>query len=48
MPACVTWTLVVRVCGWRSEAAWGVSLRETASSADLGVSSKYSSENFED
>ena len=34
--------------GWRSEAAWGVSLRETASSADLGVSSKYSNENFED
>ena len=31
-----------------SEAASGASLRETASSADLGVSSKYSNENFED
>ena len=28
--------------------AFGVSLRETASSADLGGSSKYSNENFED
>ena len=28
--------------------AWGVSLRETAGSADLGGSSKYSNENFED
>jgi hypothetical protein len=28
--------------------ALGVSLRETASSADLGGSSKYSNENFED
>ena len=28
--------------------ALGVSLRETASSADLGGSSKYSSENLED
>ena len=28
--------------------AYGVSLRETASSADLGGSSKYSNENFED
>ena len=32
----------------RSDAALGVSQRETASSADLGVSSKYSNENFED
>ena len=32
----------------RSEAASGVSLGETAASADLGVSSKYSNENFED
>ncbi len=31
-----------------SDAASGVSLGETASSADLGVSSKYSNENFED
>ena len=31
-----------------SEAASGVSLGETAASADLGVSSKYSNENFED
>lgn len=31
----------------RSDAALGVSQRETASSADLGVSSKYSNENFE-
>lgn len=30
------------------EAAYGVSLGETASSADLGGSSKYSNENFED
>ena len=30
------------------DAALGVSRRETASSADLGVSSKYSNENFED
>ena len=29
-------------------AAFGVSLSETASSADLGGSSKYSNENFED
>jgi hypothetical protein len=28
--------------------ALGVSLRETTSSADLGGSSKYSNENFED
>jgi len=28
--------------------ACGVSLRETSSSADLGGSSKYSNENFED
>ena len=28
--------------------AFGVSLREKASSADLGGSSKYSNENFED
>ena len=28
--------------------AFGVSLRETASSADLGGSSKHSNENFED
>ena len=28
--------------------AFGVSLRETAPSADLGGSSKYSNENFED
>ena len=28
--------------------AFGVSLHETASSADLGGSSKYSNENFED
>ena len=28
--------------------AFGVSLGETASSADLGGSSKYSNENFED
>lgn len=32
----------------RSDAALGVSLGETTSSADLGVSSKYSNENFED
>eukprot|EP00479_Gromia_sphaerica_P000001 TRINITY_DN0_c0_g1_i1.p4 TRINITY_DN0_c0_g1~~TRINITY_DN0_c0_g1_i1.p4 ORF type:complete len:52 (+),score=6.29 TRINITY_DN0_c0_g1_i1:1693-1848(+) len=31
-----------------SEAASDASLCETASSADLGVSSKYSNENFED
>ena len=30
------------------DAAFGVSLGETASSADLGGSSKYSNENFED
>jgi hypothetical protein len=30
------------------DAALGVSLGETASSADLGGSSKYSNENFED
>ena len=30
------------------EEAWGVSLRETAGSADPGGSSKYSNENFED
>ena len=30
------------------EEALGVSLSETASSADLGGSSKYSNENFED
>ena len=33
--------------GGRDE-AFGVSLRETASSADLGGSSKHSNENFED
>ena len=32
----------------RCDEAFGVSLRETASSADLGGSSKYSNENFED
>ena len=32
----------------RRDEAFGVSLRETASSADLGGSSKYSNENFED
>lgn len=31
-----------------SDAALGVSLGETAASADLGGSSKYSNENFED
>ena len=31
-----------------SEEAVGVNLGETASSADLGGSSKYSNENFED
>ena len=31
-----------------SDAAFGVSLGETASSADLGGSSKYSNESFED
>ena len=31
-----------------SEEAAGVNLGETASSADLGGSSKYSNENFED
>ena len=30
------------------EAAWGVSPCETVASADLGGSSKYSKENFED
>ena len=30
------------------DAAFGVSLGETSSSADLGGSSKYSNENFED
>ena len=30
------------------DAAWGVSPGETAPSADLGGSSKYSNENFED
>ena len=35
-------------CSAGSEAASGVSLGETAASADLGVSSKYSNENFED
>jgi hypothetical protein len=34
----------VEVC----EEALGVNLSETASSADLGGSSKYSNENFED
>ena len=34
-------------CGRRDEAS-GVSLGETAPSADLGGSSKYSNENFED
>ena len=33
---------------WMSSEACGVSLGETASSADLGGSSKYSNENFED
>ena len=33
-------------CGGR-DAAYGVSLGETASSTDLGGSSKYSNENFE-
>ena len=32
----------------RCDEAFGVSLRETASSADLGGSSKHSNENFED
>ena len=32
----------------RRDEAFGVSLRETASSADLGGSSKHSNENFED
>ena len=32
----------------RADAALGVSLGETAPSADLGGSSKYSNENFED
>ena len=32
----------------RCDEAQGVSLSETASSADLGGSSKYSNENFED
>ena len=31
-----------------NDEAFGVSLREIASSADLGGSSKYSNENFED
>ena len=36
--------------GWRgsNDEAFCVSLREIASSADLGGSSKYSNENFED
>lgn len=36
--------------GWRGgrEKALGVSPRRTAASADLGGSSKYSNENFED
>ena len=33
---------------WVCDEAFGVSLGETASSADLGGSSKYSNENFED
>ena len=34
---------------WRSgEEAWAVRPRETGASADLGGSSKYSNENFED
>jgi hypothetical protein len=34
---------------WRlSDAVWAVRPDETASSADLGGSSKYSNENFED
>ena len=33
---------------WRLWRSLGVSLGETASSADLGGSSKYSNENFED
>ena len=33
---------------WGCVEALGVSLSETASSADLGGSSKYSNENFED
>ena len=32
----------------RRDEAFGVSLRETSSSADLGGSSKHSNENFED
>ena len=32
----------------RCDEVFGVSLHETASSADLGGSSKYSNENFED
>ena len=36
-----------RACPSRVE-AFGVSLRGTADSADLGGSSKYSNENFED
>ena len=32
----------------RSDEAFGVTLRETAFSADLGGSSKHSNENFED
>ena len=51
---CRCWTAEI---GWRSqrvrgrggcEAAWAVRPRETAPSADLGGSSKYSNENFED
>ena len=47
-------TVKVNAKPWRvggrggCEEALGVSLRETATSADLGGSSKYSNENFED
>ena len=33
---------------WACDEAFGVSLGETAPSADLGGSSKYSNENFEE
>jgi len=53
--ACYLYTTVVanatrqRVGGRGGcSAAFGVSLCEAATSADLGVSSKYSNENFED
>jgi hypothetical protein len=38
----------VKIHFFNSEEASGVILGETASSADLGGSSKYSNENFED